>query len=201
MATLSQAKTYGGIGAILTLLMPVPTVGWLLSIAGFVLTLYAVKYISEIVKDQSIWNDMLISIIVAIVGVFVAFFVLVTSLLRFMGLNGMNFADMGSSFNPSSIPSGDVVGLVMWALAGIAVLWIVLTVSGVFFHRGYGKIGAALNIGMFNTAGLLFLVGAATTILIVGFLLIPISLILLAVAFFSINENAPPSLSPGPVPT
>ena len=51
MATLGQAKTYGGVGSILAHLLPVPSIGWLLSIAGLVLILFAVKYISEIVKD------------------------------------------------------------------------------------------------------------------------------------------------------
>ena len=199
MATLGQAKTYGGIGSILALLLPVPSIGWLLSVAGFILTLVAVRYISDIVHDRSIWNDMLISIVAAIVGVVAGFFVLFSSLLRFMGLNGLNFADFGPAFNPATIPAGDWLGLIAWALAGIAVIWVLLTVSGVFLRMGYSKIGRALNVGLFGTAGLLFLIGAATTILVVGFILIPISLILLAVAFFSINENAPAGAQPGTV--
>lgn len=191
-------KTYGGVGSILALLLPVPSIGWLLAIAGFILTLVAVKYISDLVNDRSIWNDMLLSIVVTIVGVIVGFFVLVASLLRFMGLNNLNFADFGSSFNPSTIPTGDWVGLIAWALAGIAVVWILLTVSGVFLHRGYGKIAKALNVGLFGTAGLLYLIGAATTILVIGFLLIPVAEILLAIAFFSIQDNAPVAVQPGP---
>ena len=199
MATLGQAKTYGGVGSILALLLPVPSIGWLLCIAGLVLVLFAVKYISEIVKDSSIFNDMIISIVVTIVGVVVGFFVLVASFFRFMGLNNLNFADFGSDFNPSTIPTGDWVGLIMWALLGIAVVWVLLTVSGVFLRRGYSKIAKTLNIGKFGTAGLLFLVGAATTILVVGFIIIPIAFILMAVAFLSINENAQVSLQPNPV--
>ncbi len=199
MAPLSQAKTYGGVGSILTLLLPVPSIGWLLAIAGFILMLMAVKSISDIAKDSSIWNNILASIIVAIVGVFVGFFVLVTSLFRFMGLNNLNFADFGPSFNPSSIPMGDWFGLITWALVGIAAIWVLMLISGVFINRGYNKISKALNIKMFGTAGLLYLIGAATTIVLVGFLLLPIALILMAVAFFSINENA--ILQPNAVPT
>lgn len=190
MATLGQAKTYGGIGSILALLLPVPTIGWLLSIAGLVLMLFAVKYISDIVRDPSIFNDMMISVAITIVGVVVGFFILVASLFRFMGLNNLNFTDFGSSFNPSTIPTGDWVGLITWALTGIAVVWILLMVSAVFLRRGYGKVGKALNVGMFGTAGLIFLIGAATSIIVVGFLLIPIAFILMAVAFFSIDENS-----------
>ena len=44
---------------------------------------------------------------------------------------------------------------------------------------------------MFRTAGLLFLVGAARTIVLIGFIIIPIDIIMLIIAFFSINENMP----------
>ncbi|HEV2226321.1 MAG TPA: DUF996 domain-containing protein [Nitrososphaerales archaeon] len=201
MATLSQVKMYGGIGSILTLLLPVPSIGWLLAITGFILTLVAVKYVSDIVNDSSILNNMLISIVVAITGVTIGFFVLVASVFRFMGLNNLNFADFGPNFNPASIPAGNWLGLITWALAGIAVIWVLLTVSGVFLRRGYNRVGKALNVGMFGTAGLLFLIGAATTIIVIGFLLIPIAMILLAIAFFSINENVQLPRQSGPAPT
>ena len=142
---------------------------------------------------------MVVSIVVTIVGVVVGFFVLVASFFRFMGLNNLNFADFGSNFNPSTIPTGDWIGLITWALLGIAVVWVLFMVSGVFLRRGYGKIGKALNIGMFGTAGLVFLIGAATTILVVGLIIIPIAFILMAVAFLSINENASVSPQPNPV--
>lgn len=196
MASLSQAKTYGGVGSILVLLAAVPGVGWILAIAGFVLTLVAVKNISELVRDPSIWSDMLISIVITIVGIVIGAFILLGTLFRFMGLNGLTFADFGSNFNPNTVSTGDWVGLVTWAILGIAVIWILLTVSGVFLRRGYNKIGAALNINMFRTAGLLFLIGAATTILLVGFIILPIAMILLIVAFFSINENTPVPTQP-----
>ena len=197
MATLSQVKTYGGIGSILILLAPVPDVGWLLAIAGFVLSLIAVKYISDIAKDSSIWNNMLISIGAAIGGIFVGFFILLSAFFRFLGLNNLTVADLSSNFNPSTVPTGDWVGLILWAIAGLAVLWVLLTVSGVFFRRGYSRIATTLHVDLFRTAGLLFLVGAATTIVFVGFLLIPIAIIMLAVAYFSIRETAP--LAVGPV--
>jgi uncharacterized membrane protein len=197
MASLSQVKTYGGIGAILTLFLPVPSIGWLLAIAGFILTLIAVKYVSDIVKDQSIMNSMIVSVLAAIAGVVVGGLIVVGSFFRFVGLNNLVGPDyFGPNFNPANVPVGDWIGLITAALLGIAVMWVLLTISGVYLRRGYARIGSALNVNMFGTAGMLFLIGAATTIVFVGFLLIPVALILLAVAFFSINEN--PS---GPVQT
>ncbi|HYC27075.1 MAG TPA: DUF996 domain-containing protein [Nitrososphaerales archaeon] len=191
MATLSQVKTYGGIGSILILLAPVPDVGWLLAISGFVLSLIAVKYISDIFKDASIFNNMVISIGTAVAGVLVGFFILLGAFFRFMGLNNLTIADFGSNFNPSTVPTGDWLGLILWAVAGLAAMWVLLTVSGVFFRRGYGKVATTLNIHLFATAGLLFLIGAATTIVLVGFILIPIAILLLAIAYFSIQDVVP----------
>jgi uncharacterized membrane protein len=199
MATLSQAKTFGGIGSILVLLAPVPFFGWILAIAGLVLTLVAVKYISDILRDQSIMNTMVISIVAAIAGIVVGFFIVLGSFMRFIGLNNLVGPDYFGPPFPTNVPTNDLIGLITSVLAGLAVMWALLIVSGVYLHRGYSKIGSALNVGMFGTAGLLFLIGAATLILFVGFLLIPVALILLTIAFFSMNENAPGLTQSSPV--
>ncbi len=44
---------------------------------------------------------------------------------------------------------------------------------------------------MFETAGMLYLVGAATTIILVGFVLLLIAQVLVIVAFFSIEDVQP----------
>jgi uncharacterized membrane protein len=202
MASLSQAKTYGGIGSILVLLAPVPALGWILAIAGFVLTLVAVKYISEVVKNESIMNNMIVSIVAAVAGIVIGFFVILGSFMRFVGLNNLVGPDyFGANFNPASVPVGDWIGLATAVLVGIAAMWVLLTISGVYLRRGYSKIGSSLNVSLFGTAGLLFLVGAATTIILVGFLLIPIALILLAIAFFSINDSAPGTVQSSAIQT
>lgn len=201
MATLSQVRTYGGVGAILTLLLPVPRVGWLLALAGFVLTLIAVKYVSDILKDHSILDSMVISIVAAIGGVVAGVVVMFVGVLNYFGADNLLSADYWASFDPASFTTGDWVGLLGSVLAGIVVIWALMTVSGIYFRRSFSRVGAALNVGLFGTAGLLFLIGAATTIVLVGFLLIPIAMILLAIAFFSIRENLPvPVQAPGANP-
>lgn len=189
MATLSQVKAYGGIGAILALLLPVPAIGWILAITGLVLTLVAVKYVSDILKDTAILENILISIVTAVGGIVVGVFVILAGFFRFMGVNSLNFADL-AKLDPASITTGAWIDLITWAVAGVLAVWVLFAVSGFFLRRGYSRMGKALNVGMFGTAGLLFLIGAITSVLIVGLVLIPVALILLAIAFFSINENA-----------
>lgn len=191
MATLGQVKTYGGVGAILTLLLPVPNIGWLLALAGFVLTLLAVKYVSDIVRDRSIMDSMIISTVAAIAGVVAGGVVMFVSVLNYFGADNLFSADYWADFSPASFTTGDWVGLLGSVFAGVVVIWALMTVSSVYLRRGLSRIGSALNVGLFGTAGLLFLIGAATTVVLVGFLLIPIAMILLAIAFFSIRENLP----------
>ena len=64
--------------------------------------------------------------------------------------------------------------------------------------RSYDTIGTRLNIGMFHTTGLLYLIGAATFILGVGILIIIVAEILQIVAFFSIPEQM--AMGPQPMP-
>ncbi len=201
MASLSEAKTLGGIGSILVLLTAVPSVGWLLGIVGFVMILAAVSYISDLVRDRSIFNNMLTSIVLAIGGIAVGTIVILGSVFSFMSTHNLAGPDFfGQGFNPATVPTSDWISLATSVLAGLAALWVLITVSAVFLRRSYNAIGSKLNVGMFGTAGMLYLIGAATTIIGIGFLLIFVAQILLAVAFFSIEESVPQVVQPQAVP-
>ncbi len=168
------------------LLTAAPSIGWLLGIVGFVLMLVAIKDVSEAVGDRSIYSNMLVAVGLAIAGIVVGTLVVVGSVLRFVGLNALN---VGPDFNPSTVPAGDWVGLIGSILIGLAVVWLVMLISSVYVRRSYSEIASKLNVPMFGTAGLVYLVGAATTIVLVGFLLLFVAQILVVVAFFSIRER------------
>ena len=188
MASLSEAKSLGGVGSILVLLTVAPTVGWILGIVGFVMTLVAVRYISQIVKDVKIFNDMLISVILAIGGIAVGTVTVLGAVFRVLGMGSF----VGPEFVPGpNIAVGDWIGLILGVLAGLAVVWAFMIASAVFLRRSYESIAARVNVRMFRTTGLLYLIGAATTIIGVGFALILVAQILAAVSFFSMPERLP----------
>src|SRR3989454_8715359 len=86
MASLGQAKTLGGIGAILALLFWVPSnIGIGLLIVGLVLMLIAVKNIADTVGDQAIFSNMMYSVILAIIGPIIATVVLLAAAASFFG--------------------------------------------------------------------------------------------------------------------
>ena len=129
MASLSQAKTIGGVGSILLLLGIVPAAGPVLVIAGFVLVLIAVKYISDTANDKSIFNNGLISIVAGIAGVIVGIVVGIAGVLSFFG-PGMFQGNMSpGQFRPGDFMNMNFLGPI---IAGLVIVWIAIMISAVF---------------------------------------------------------------------
>ena len=64
MASLGQAKSLGGVGAILVLIGGfVGAPGGVLAIVGLILVLIAVKYIADVLADQTVFNNMIIAVV------------------------------------------------------------------------------------------------------------------------------------------
>jgi len=186
MSTLSQAKWFGGVGSILMVLSISPLAGPLIGILGFILVLVAVKNISDVLGDASIFRNMLTATILGILGALAVFLVFVIffpifSAFRFPG----GFPHPGI---PPSSASRLLVPIVS-ALAGLAAVWLLFIASAVFLRRSFNSMARGLNIGMFSTAGLLYLLGSVLAIVLVGFLILLIGWVLQAVAFFSIPEQ------------
>jgi uncharacterized membrane protein len=190
MHSMNEVKTFGGIGSLLGLLAIVPQVGFVLGIVGFVLVLVAIKYASEILGDPKIFSNMLYAVIVGIIGLVVGAVAVVAFVFRAIGLGYLS-----SSFAqtpPSNLVAGDIIGLLGAIVVGLVAVWVCFLVSSIFLRRSYTTLGKRLNVGLFSTAALLYLIGAALTIILVGFILIFVAEILLMVAFFSINTQMPP---------
>ncbi|MEE9182827.1 MAG: DUF996 domain-containing protein [candidate division NC10 bacterium] len=174
MATLGEAKILGGVGAILLLFPFVNLVGW-------ILVLIAVKYISDITRDRSVFDNMLYAVILAIIGTVAVTLIIV---LPFLGLGGIT--------GPIDLTNPAAIFLGVFTLIGLVVGWIFALISALFLRRSFDSIATHLNVPTFATAGLIYLIGAALMIVIVGFLLVGlIAPILMIVAFFSIKEQQP----------
>ena len=186
LSKLTDAKVLGGIGALLVLLAAVPDVGLLLGISGLVLILLAIRKISQTVNDRSIYTNMRNAVLLGIGAIAVASITVAGAIYNVLGMG--SFAGARFAFSPS-IPVQQFFGLALIVVAGLVSIWVILLVSAVFVRRSYNSVATKLNVDMFKTAGLLYLIGAATAIIGVGFLIIFVSEILLAIAFFSIKEQ------------
>jgi len=182
MNSLAQAKTLGGIGSILILLSIVPYAGVVLFIVGFILVLMAVKYISEAVEEKTIFNNMLIAVILAIVGMIAGAAVVVARLFPF-------FREFRSMYGPSMFIEPGMYPFFSTFIIALIILWVFYIGSAIFLRKSYTMIASKLNISMFDTVALLYLIGAILAIVLVGFIVIYVAEILQTVAFFSIVEK------------
>jgi uncharacterized membrane protein len=170
MATLSQAKTLGGVGSILVF---IPFV----SIVGYILLIIAVKDISDDLHDSTVFNNLVIAAVTGIVGALAGGFIFV----------------FGAVTAAATFTVSGFLGLI----TGLLVVWIALIISAIFLKRSYDTMGQKLGVNMFKTAATLYLAGAALTIVFVGFILLFIAQILQAVAYFSIPDQPPAQAGTG----
>jgi uncharacterized membrane protein len=183
MNSLAQARTLGGVGSILILLGIVPIAGIVLSFVGFILVLIALKYISETVEDKTIFNNMLISVILAIVGIIAGFMVAIAGrpfpfFREFRQLDGQSMF-----IEPRMYPFFTSL------IIALIIVWVFYIGSAIFLRKCYTAVASKLNISMFDTVALLYLIGAVLAIILVGFIVIYVAEILQTAAFFSIVEK------------
>ncbi len=187
MTTLSTTKAIGGIGAIMVLLVPVPTIGWILGIAGLIMVLIAIKGLSDLLQDKSIFNNMLYSVICEIVAIVVLGVSVIFAIYRLLGLGTFT----GSGYMPGpNVTAGDWIAFALGWIPFLLAIWVLFIISAVFIRISLSKIDSGLSMRLFGTTGLIFLIGAVTTIIAIGFLLILVAEIMLAIAFFSISETS-----------
>lgn len=80
----------------------------------------------------------------------------------------------------------------VWAFLGgvfasLVVLFVFILVSVIFFRKSLNVLSDKSGVKIFETAGLLMLIGAILTIIAIGVILIWVSWILVIVGFFSIR--------------
>ncbi|MGC8935273.1 MAG: DUF996 domain-containing protein [Thermoproteota archaeon] len=184
MDNLKEARVYGGVGSILSEFgIFLPYAGIIISIMGFVLEVLAIDKISSALNDREIFKNYLISVIVEFAGIVIAVI---------LGIAFLGVSILGSFSMPNMVaPRGfealfSIIGTLFVFLLAI---WITLIVSAIFLKKSFDSIANKLNISMFSTVALLYLIGAATSVVIVGFLVMLVAGVLKIVAYFSIPET------------
>jgi len=189
MASLSQAKYVGGVGVILSTILFLPSMELELTvvgIAGSVLMLLALKWISSSVQNPAIFRNALISLIVGIVGVVKAVLTGGVDVLS-------DDVDLITLFilNLNNLLSTRI-------LVAFIAIWAFDIISAIYFRRALYLTADHLSVKMFRTAGLLILIGTILTgmLLEAGLILSFVAYPLLAIAFFQIRESPLPHPAP-----
>jgi uncharacterized membrane protein len=192
MSLLNKAKIIGGVGALLTPIgMLIPNYGAALGIIGTILVIIAVKYISDETKNKSIFNNYLYFFILFIVGILAAVSILIFTLQAVGGLSYiMELQNLAYISNPYAMWKY-IQPVLTGVLAAVVILWILMLIGTWFLKKSFYKIAELTNAKWFKTAGLVFLIGAATLILVIGVFITIIAMILEIIAFLSLPDKLP----------
>ncbi len=199
--TLETSKNLGGIGALLIVIgclgFAVPYAG-ILTLIGLILMLIGLKGLANFYKEGGIFNNALYSIILTIVGVVVAVATVVITALSALSSLGIDLNNVSDWATFGSELANRFTNLqdfsVIWTLVGavvaaLIILFVFAIVSAIFLRRSLNQLSSKTGVGLFGTAGLLILIGAVLTIVVIGALLIWIGFILVTVAFFQIKAQ------------
>ena len=191
MSKLSEAKVFGGIGALLMLIGGfIPYAGPIVSIVGLVLVFIAVKSISQITKDEDIFRNYLMHFILSIISI-VAIFVIM--LIAFGAVGGFSWITSLESANITDFDSfwayfGGLIGACVLALI---VGWILSVLAAIYLRKSYNSIAKHTKVDLFRTTGTVYFIGAITTIVLIGFLILLIARIIEIIAYFSLPDELP----------
>jgi len=203
---IATSKNLGGVGALLLFIGVLPWIapyGWALSLVGLILVLMGFKGFADYYKEAGIFNNALYAIIAGVVGVVAVAAVVVIGMAGFLTAIGFNMADWTnaaswSSIDPTTISFDVVMQFLVYVVVALVVAFVFMLVTAILLRKSLGLLSSKTGVGLFGTTGLLLLIGAILTIIAIGIFLIWISMLLLAVAFFSVRtqQTTPPPAPP-----
>ncbi|UCG36052.1 MAG: DUF996 domain-containing protein [Candidatus Bathyarchaeota archaeon] len=207
---METSKNLGAVGAILLVVSFLGFLGsaWagLLGLIGIILVLIAMKGLSDYYNEGGIFNNALYSIITIIVGAVVFIGAIIATAFAFLAELGLDLADLASLGEGWTAIGENLADLSsFWTLLeglvlSLVVLFVFAVIAAILYRKSLNLLAAKTGIGTFSTAGLLFLIGAVLTIILIGFLLIWVSLILLCIAFFRIRGAPAAEIQTQPPP-
>ncbi len=179
--SMEPGKSIAGIGALLLIIGSfIPFLG----IVGLILLMIGLKYLADYYKDNNIFNNALYGIIFGIIGVAAAAFLLIAVIF------GGSF--LGIGYAPGGEIGGNIIAFLGGILIALVVAFIFYILMALYLKRAFDALAGRSGIGMFRTAGMLLLIGAILTIVLIGLILIFVAWILLTVAFFSMSSSQQP---------
>jgi uncharacterized membrane protein len=205
------SKNLGGVGALLLFIgVLIPTVasflGNIMSLVGLILLLAALYGFAGYYKERSIFNNAIFAIVIAVVGVVVTVIVAIALLyapfvnllqLIYPGWSGPPNWQALSSMTPNTanLTPENLLPIITSGIVGLAVAWVLVWffsfVTTFMVRKSLRALSVKSGTGLLSTAGLLLLIGGLLTVIFVGFILMWIALLVLAVGFFGMKRAEP----------
>jgi uncharacterized membrane protein len=198
-----SSKNLGGIGAILLFISPFTSfltsiTAGIVALVGLILLLLGARGLAAYYQEAGIFNNMLYGTLTAIVGVvataIAAIWAFISVLPDFIykiypGWNGDWTTLPNVTPDTSGLTSSDFGPILGVFFALIVALFVVIIIVAIFYRKSLNLLSAKTNVGLFGTTATILLIGAALTIVFgFGLLLVWITTLLLAIAFFQIRS-------------
>jgi uncharacterized membrane protein len=205
---IETSKILGGVGALLMFIGIIPYINYFgaIEFVGLILVMVALYNLASHYTERRIFDNALYGLIIGVVGgvisIAVVIITVLTSLTDFLytifpDWNGDWTALSGLTPNTSNLSLDIIMPFITGIIAVFIILWVFSIIAAFFIRRSLGTLSAKSGVGLFSTAGLLLLIGAVLIILFgLGLILIWISALLLAIAFFQIRpQQTQPTMS------
>jgi uncharacterized membrane protein len=205
---IETSKILGGVGALLMFIGILPYINYFgaIEIIGLILVMVALYNLASHYREGGIFNNALYGLIIGIVGSVISIVVVIIAVLTsltdflyelFPDWNGDWATLSGLTPNTSNLSLDSIAPFLAGIFAALIILWVSSIIAAFFFRRSLGALSVKSGVGLFSTAGLLLLIGAVLIVLFgIGLILIWISALLLAIAFFRIRpQQAQPTTS------
>jgi len=194
---LNTGKTFGGAGALLMFVgfLPYVSTYGVIPLVGLILLLIGAKALADNYKEEGIFNNALYGVIAVIIGVAIAAALAFIVFVNFFNDVGFTFSNISTWQNMVSQVTQSQWMDAFFRNAGyifltLIVFFVFIVVSAVFFRKSMTLSAQKTGVHLFSSAGLVLLIGAILTIVIFGIILLWISLLLIAIAFFQIRAAA-----------
>lgn len=199
--SIETSRIIGLIGAILMFIGILPYVNYfgIIEVIGLILVMIALYNLGSYYKEGKIFNNALYGILTAIAGAVISVVIVIITVLTsltdfletiFPDWNGDWTALSGLTPDPTNISLDSIVPFIVGIFTVLLILWIFSIISAFFVRRSFRNLSEKSEVNLFSTAGLLILIGAFLIVIFgIGLILIWISALLLAIAFFQIKPK------------
>lgn len=211
--SIENSRILGGVGALLMFIGIFPYINYfgVIELVGLILVMVALHNLASHYQEGRIFNNALYGLITGIVGGVIAtalvIITVLTSLTNFLytifpDWNGDWTALSGLTPDMSKFSLEAIMPSLTGIFAALITLWVFSIISAFFVRRSLGTLSVKSGVGLFSTAGLLLLIGTVLIILFgIGLILIWISALLLAIAFFQIRSQQAQQTTSATTPT
>ena len=199
---IETSRILGLIGTLLMFIGIVPYINFfgVVEVIGLILVMIALYNLGGYYKEAGIFNNALYGLITAIGGAVVSVVAVIVTVLSsltdflqtiFPDWNGDWTALSGLTPDPTNISIDSIAPFIVGIFTVLAVLWVFSIISAFFIRRSFGTLSEKSGVNLFSTAGLIILIGAVLTVIFgIGLILIWISALLIAIAFYQLKPQS-----------